>query len=63
MSKKYRVFVPLGATAIIEVEADSKEEALEKIYAPSVCHQCSHDVEVGELYDEDKAEVYEIDDE
>ena len=60
---KYRIFVPVGATAILEVEADSKEEALEQIYAPSVCHQCTRDVELGELYDEDEAEIHEIDDE
>lgn len=61
--KKYRIFVPVGATAIIEVEAENEEKALEKMYAPSVCHQCCHEVEVGELYDEEEAEIYEVDDE
>ena len=36
--KKYRIFIPVGATAIIEVE-------------------------VGDLYDEDKADIYGVTDE
>jgi hypothetical protein len=58
--KKYRIFVPVGATAILEVEANSEAEALEQMCSPSVCHQCCHDVELGELYDEEAAEIFEI---
>jgi len=55
----YKVFIPIGATAMIDVEADSKEEAIrkaiEEIGNPSICHQCSNEIEIGEFYDEDKA--------
>lgn len=62
--KKFNVIVPIGATAMFEVEAETKEEAIKQVleneYPPSVCHQCTKEVEIGEFYNEDKAEAYEV---
>ena len=49
---KFRVTLIVDATTSCEVEADSKEEALEKAYQkgyPSVCHQCAQELEVNGL--------------
>lgn len=63
----YTVMGIVDATVYETVEADSPEEAAESAYAsfsPSVCHQCSEDLEVtGEVpwvqvLDEDGEEVY-----
>jgi len=58
MTKKYHVYAAVGATKYIgKFEADSEDEAIEKAarskkaYAPSLCHQCSHEMDVGDLYD------------
>ena len=39
---KYRVYLVTEASASVEVEADSEEEAIEKAFenAPYSCHQC-----------------------
>ena len=62
--KEYNVIIPVGATASFKVVAGSKEEAIEKAlseeFPPSVCHQCSNEVEIGEFHSEDQAEAYEI---
>jgi len=50
MTKKYRVWMQIAATACVEVEAESEEEAKqiaedENMNATiSLCHQCSHQV-------------------
>ena len=52
---KYRVIFTVDATCSVEVEADSEEEAKEKAWeeasAPTVCHQCSNELEVGDIMD------------
>lgn len=51
---KNRVYPVVMATfPTITVEADSKEEALQKAMEdwegpPSLCHQCAKDVEIGD---------------
>lgn len=49
---KYMVCVLIDASKTIEVEAESPEEAKEKamneIGVPSICHQCSREVELGD---------------
>jgi len=48
--KKYRVFLPIFATSIEVVEANSPEEALELASGtPSVCYHCSKEVELSEI--------------
>lgn len=39
---KYRAYLVTEASANVEVEADSEEEAIEKAFeeAPYACHQC-----------------------
>ena len=45
---KYLVSVPVFASVNVEVEASSKEEAIEKAAEQAhVCHQCARDVELG----------------
>ena len=64
--KKWHVTIPLGASALVIVEAETKEEAIEKAInegVPTVCHSCYEEVELGEFYDEDKAEAVELEDE
>ena len=61
--KKFSVIIPIGAAAIIKVEANTKEEAIQKALeegASGICHQCSEDIELGELYNEHEAIVHEI---
>lgn len=49
---KYLVFGLASATVSDEVEAASPEEAVENaVLLPSICHQCSHKVELGDVYE------------
>jgi hypothetical protein len=60
--KKYSVSIPYYASVFVKVEAESKEQALEKAYEqarPGLCHQCSDRVEVFEATDEE-ADVEEL---
>ena len=53
---KWTVMIPIHASTIVEVEADTKEEAIQKGYeeaAPSLCHQCSHEVQIDCLNDDE----------
>lgn len=51
--EKYSVCFSVDATTIVKVEASSEEEAKEKAWrevcAPSVCCQCSREIEIGEV--------------
>lgn len=51
--KTYSVLVPLFAYTVIRVKADTPEQALERASdiasAPSLCHQCTKDCEMGEV--------------
>lgn len=55
MSKKYRVFISVDATVSVVVdansEAEAKEKAMEVADRPCICHQCSDQVEIGDLID------------
>jgi hypothetical protein len=60
---KYFVTFEVYASTVIEVEANSENEARdianEKCYCPTLCHQCSNDIEVsdiGEIVDIQEAE-------
>ena len=65
---KFMVMGLIDATVSIDVEADTPADAVEKAcdtgqMNPSVCHQCSRELEVGEswcfrVYDEDGEQVY-----
>lgn len=50
----YLVVAQIAASMALDIEADSPEEALEKGYdevgMPSICHQCSDKIEIGEPY-------------
>ena len=49
---KYLVFGLASATVSEEVEAASPEEAVENAeLSPSICHQCSREVELGDVYE------------
>lgn len=52
---RYRLAHYYGATVYEMVEADSPEEALEKtkILTPTLCHQCSDEVEMDECISTD----------
>ena len=54
---KYQIQGLISADAPLgEVEADNAKAAIEKAYAeldtsaPSICHQCSHEMNVGDIY-------------
>lgn len=53
--KKYGVTFIVYSSMTIEVEANSEEEACElaekKAYEPSLCHQCSDELEVDSVGD------------
>lgn len=50
---KFYVTFEVYASTTIEVEADTKEEAEEiakdAVYAPSLCHQCSRHLDIGDV--------------
>lgn len=62
--KKYSVSIPYHASVIVEVEATDKQDAVhaawEKVGAPSLCHQCSDEVEMGEANDDCEPDVIEL---
>lgn len=53
--KKWSVVLSVDATMIVEVEADSgedaKDKALEVAGRPTVCHQCARDLSIGDVMD------------
>lgn len=64
---KYRVTFLVDATCLVEVEADSVDEAVDLAYDladTTLCHQCSDHVETGDIvetlcvYDENGDDVY-----
>lgn len=62
---KYRLYPRLFASGMeIEIEADSKKEAIEKAYeeyeVPTLCWQCSNDVELSDGVEFDEKDVEEI---
>lgn len=60
--RKYGVSIPFGASVYVEVEATSKEEALNKALGKadvSLCWSCVRQIEAGEAIEEE-AEVVEL---
>ena len=53
--KKWSVNIPIYASANYnDIVAETEEEAIEKAYQkgiPTLCHHCSHEIEVGEYAD------------
>lgn len=58
---KYLVSMSTGASGVVEVEADSPDEAVDKaceeMYV-SICHQCAREVTVGDEWEPEAA--YEV---
>ena len=51
---KYTVVLVAGATTVVDVEANTADEAREKACEEayvSLCHQCAHDVTVGDEWE------------
>lgn len=53
---KYQVYAKIVALKYIgEFEADSQEEAISKAensdtcYAPTLCNQCAHEIDLGDI--------------
>lgn len=62
--KKFFVRIPWHATAIYEIEAKNKKDALQKAFDqghPSVCCHCSKNLEIDEHNDSVESEVVEYD--
>jgi hypothetical protein len=65
MKKKYNVYGIMTASIFIgEYEAESQEEAEDMAnrdsnanWMPSLCHQCSNEIDLGDVY---KTEVEEV---
>ena len=53
--KKWSVVLSVDATMIVEVEANTEEEAKDKAIetagTPWLCHQCSRDLNIGDVMD------------
>ena len=63
--KKWLVSVPLSADAIYKVEAETAEDAINKTYAmgiPTLCWQCSDEVDIGDFSLDGDPITEEIDD-
>ena len=58
--KKWTVYLSFNATKVVEdIEAETQEEAIEKAidrdgYA-SLCHQCSSEIELGDVIPEESS--------
>lgn len=52
MSKRFVVCISVDASITIEVDAENEEQAkelaMERVYVPGLCHQCAHQIEIGE---------------
>ena len=63
---RYGVTIIVDASIYIEVEADSKDEALDKAYESdkcyvSICHHCAGKIAIGDvLYDHDANDAEEL---
>lgn len=61
--KKYRIYAQVvGSKYLGEVEADSKEEAIEKAFdldtcSVSICHQCSREIDDAQIGEIDAEEI------
>jgi len=62
---KWRVFVTVDASVVLEVEADTeeqaKEAAMDEVGSPCLCHHCSYKIELGDPME--AIEAIKIDDE
>lgn len=61
--KKYFVSIPWNCSVFCEVEAENKEQAIEKAFleiSPSLCRQCSDEIELDEFNDNIEISVEEI---
>lgn len=58
--RQYNVSVPVYASMLVKVEATSKKQAIEKAidsaWPPTLCHACSHQLDVGEINIDDITE-------
>lgn len=60
MSKLFTVSLQTHADAVIEVEAESVEAAIEKAHAElyvKLCHACSREVQLGDEWDATAVDV------
>ncbi len=61
--KKWSIAIPWHCTVFIEVEAETEKEAIEKgecrVY-PTLCHQCTDHVELGESNSDIESDAVEI---
>jgi hypothetical protein len=61
--KKFRVYGILSAATTQEVivEAEDKDAAIDigspQIDSPHLCHQCSHEIDMGDIYEFQAAEI------
>jgi len=63
--KKYRVYGLMTASVLLgEYEAEDSEAAIKLAeeddnanWMPTICHQCSHEVELNEIYETDAVEA------
>jgi hypothetical protein len=63
---KWSVSVPLHATGLIKVEAETKEEAIQKALEEgywTLCHQCSRRVQIDSVNDDVEPDAEEVTDE
>jgi len=63
MTKKYSVSIPWHCSVVVEVEAENAEEAAEKALNdvnPTLCHQCSDEVELGDCNVDFEPDVTEL---
>jgi hypothetical protein len=61
--KKWLVSIPLSADATYQIDAETKEEAIEKAYekgVPTLCYQCADEVEIGDFAFDGDAVTEEI---
>jgi len=62
--KKFYVSIPINASAVFTVEAESEQQAVAKAYEqglPNICHQCADDIEIEDWAFDYDPSIEEID--
>jgi hypothetical protein len=53
--RRYSVIITVDASVTVEVDAENEEQAkelaMEQASHPCICHQCSNEIDIGDLQD------------
>lgn len=64
--KKFRIILLYDASELVEVEAETEEEAIDKAHQQAMaclCHQCANHLSLGDIIEEIVDDLYDAEDE